>query len=732
MPWSYIGPSEDFSGPATYEMQDGWFWDDKRNPKDGSSYYLFSADGTTSFGPGTPGYTVASNLPELLFTTPDGDPSYDTSGRVNSQGDSTRFEIKQDAIRITNLPAHPITSRAAKDQTVNDVEAIYWEGSIYDDNITLQISTEDPIVRSFFYVGGYGSDTLNISGFFEQLDGTYQGSFELVDVFNSFVGDGDDPSRPDYDSSVTPHSSYTDTLFIDDYSINGYSIVYQELDYSLFGNATPTDTSTLFRIQKESAVYYGVDVEIVKFKDSEFTRDSIRLASSEDGEILLGSNSNDYLGGYSGQDELNGGGGDDFLNGLDGSDTLYGGDGDDTVNGGDGDDLIIGGDGRGDDYYEGGSGIDSIKYTSSINNPVVINLRTGLVKGLEVGNDTLVDIENIIAGQSNDTITGGAGSNLIDGYSGIDTVVFQGKYSEYGFIADKSGDLFVTDRIRNRDGEDTLRNVEILSFADKSLKVSEVILDVSRPSTPADPDAGLEELNAGPDQSEINNTQTESVVVSPLPDQPSENNTDSSKSSSPNGEEHESSSVNSYPIDTIDPDPEPMALTSILELEYSEEISRINLSDPFMIEAGQISTLISGTAVSDLILGSDNNEGLFGGIGRDSLTGNAGADGFGFDSATEFGKNYRDVVTDFDSSEGDKIILVRTAFAGVDNVRLRSVSGKKNARQASSSSKKFVYDDRRGILYFNENGKKNGWGDGGEFVKLLGAPEIGKADFAIV
>lgn len=55
-------------------MQDGWFWDDKRNPKDGSSYYLFSADGITSFGPGTLVYTVASNLPELLFTTPEDDP----------------------------------------------------------------------------------------------------------------------------------------------------------------------------------------------------------------------------------------------------------------------------------------------------------------------------------------------------------------------------------------------------------------------------------------------------------------------------------------------------------------------------------------------------------------------------------------------------------------------------------------------------------------------------------
>ena len=44
----------------------------------------------------------------------------------------------------------------------------------------------------------------------------------------------------------------------------------------------------------------------------------------------------------------------------------------------------------------------------------------------------------------------------------------------------------------------------------------------------------------------------------------------------------------------------------------------------------------------------------------------------------------------------------------------------------------FVYNEQRGLLYFNENGKQNGWGDGGLLVKLQGAPELNASDFTVV
>ena len=60
------------------------------------------------------------------------------------------------------------------------------------------------------------------------------------------------------------------------------------------------------------------------------------------------------------------------------------------------------------------------------------------------------------------------------------------------------------------------------------------------------------------------------------------------------------------------------------------------------------------------------------------------------------------------------------------------MSGKRQAKQSGRTNKNFIYVERSGMLYYDGNGKKNGWGDGGEFVQLLGSPEIGKTDIAIV
>ena len=50
----------------------------------------------------------------------------------------------------------------------------------------------------------------------------------------------------------------------------------------------------------------------------------------------------------------------------------------------------------------------------------------------------------------------------------------------------------------------------------------------------------------------------------------------------------------------------------------------------------------------------------------------------------------------------------------------------------SKSKNQFVYDEKKGSLYFNENGKGGGWGDGGLLAILQGKPELGASDFTIV
>ena len=114
------------------------------------------------------------------------------------------------------------------------------------------------------------------------------------------------------------------------------------------------------------------------------------------------------------------------------------------------------------------------------------------------------------------------------------------------------------------------------------------------------------------------------------------------------------------------------------------------------------------------------------------MTGGGGPDAFLFETPGEFGKESRDTVTDFDPDEGDKMVISKEAFEGVNKIRLDVTRGKKDAKNSASSNKTFIYDEKSGVLYFNENGKKDVFGDGGEFVKLLGAPEIGKGDFVLL
>ena len=140
---------------------------------------------------------------------------------------------------------------------------------------------------------------------------------------------------------------------------------------------------------------------------------------------------------------------------------------------------------------------------------------------------------------------------------------------------------------------------------------------------------------------------------------------------------------------------------------------------------------MSGTEKKDKITGSLKGEILSGGKGKDVLKGGDGADGFLFQNA-DFGKKEVDQIKDFNDDEGDSIIINKKIFEVGKKISLKSVSGKKALKKALASNKEFVYDEKKGFLYFNENGEEKGWGDGGLFVKLQGAPELVTTDFMII
>jgi Ca2+-binding RTX toxin-like protein len=211
-------------------------------------------------------------------------------------------------------------------------------------------------------------------------------------------------------------------------------------------------------------VFISWDEYSSQFDRSSITRGasgdiSKKINGSEQDDILVSFEGNDEIFGHGGSDQLKGGAGIDYLSGgsgadnLDGgngNDTLLGGSGDDYIDAGDGDDFIVGGDGAGNDIYIGGSGIDTIKYTSALAG-ITVNLSASSNHAKStlsgdragIGVDQLSGIENIIAGNYNDVLTGNASRNRIDAGKGNDTL--NGGTGKDTLIGGLGNDTYITD-----------------------------------------------------------------------------------------------------------------------------------------------------------------------------------------------------------------------------------------------------------------------------------------------
>lgn len=76
----------------------------------------------------------------------------------------------------------------------------------------------------------------------------------------------------------------------------------------------------------------------------------------------------------------------------------------------------------------------------------------------------------LIGNNSNNTLEGGMGNDRLDGKGGSDKAIFTGASTEYIITAD--GDKFIiADQVANRDGVDTLVNIEIGKYTDKEAPI---------------------------------------------------------------------------------------------------------------------------------------------------------------------------------------------------------------------------------------------------------------------
>ena len=127
----------------------------------------------------------------------------------------------------------------------------------------------------------------------------------------------------------------------------------------------------------------------------------------------------------------------------------------------------------------------------------------------------------------------------------------------------------------------------------------------------------------------------------------------------------------------ISSEPTPVPTKSpVLGIQPQTTVTTLQLETPLVIGSLRITQAIVGTAQRDSITGSNADEALAGGGSKDKLTGGLGADAFVFEIPGEFGKRKLDKITDYDSAEGDRIVIAQDAFEGVSKAKIKAVSGK--------------------------------------------------------
>ena len=173
-------------------------------------------------------------------------------------------------------------------------------------------------------------------------------------------------------------------------------------------------------------------------------------------------------------------------------------------------------------------------------------------------------------------------------------------------------------------------------------------------------------------------------------------------------------------------------IESIDDASTQKKVTTYKTQESIVLSGQDTNYVIIGTRKKDKITGTSDGEILAGMKGKDVLKGGKGADGFLFNQPGGFGNKHVDLIKDFGSNEGDSLLLDNDVFSLGKKIKIKSFRSKNKVKKAAKSKNDFVYDEKKGLLYFNENGKQKGWGDGGLFAKLQGTPELGADDFTVV
>ena len=135
-----------------------------------------------------------------------------------------------------------------------------------------------------------------------------------------------------------------------------------------------------------------------------------------------------------------------------------------------------------------------------------------------------------------------------------------------------------------------------------------------------------------------------------------------------------------------------------------------------------------GGSAADILIGNSAANRLTGGPGADRLTGGLGGDEFVIDMMAPFGRKYSDKIVDFNSGEGDYIRFKSTVSGFSRLKQVSEVLSIKHIDLLQQSAHKLIFIQSQGFLFFNQNGTRSGWGEGGLVAILKGQPDLSIED----
>lgn len=473
--------------------------------------------------------------------------------------------------------------------------------------------------------------------------------------------------------------------------------------------------------------------------------------------------------------------------------TFDGGDGTDTFIGGDGNDTIIGF--AGADTVDGGDGTDTIVLTDTsddLNNASdsqIVNVEAIDASTATAG--VIIDIFSqtegftIKGGAGDDTLTGGSGNDFFIGGSGNDTVVFDGLFSDYS-IETKSGFVFVTD---NRGGspnngiDKISSDVENLQFSDKTIpstfsfgSTGNDVIDFSTATTSVlvnagtgkdtiiggsgndilNGGAGNDTLNGNAGDDELSGGSGSDTLNGGLGNDNLFGGSGNDLLLSDAGDDLLDGGTG---VDTIKA--EALSSADVTFTLTNTSFVGTGLGEDELVSIEQ--AILNGGAGNDVLnasaftrgkvelTGGVGNDTLIGGRGNDILAGGDGNDRFGFGIGSAFPSVIgigKDTVQDFTAGQ-DVIVLSKATFTALtttatgtftsggtqissNDFAVINVAQTSEVTTAGNSTALIIYNEQTGNLFYNQNKGSSGFGTGGQFATITGAPTLTAADIRIV